>query len=122
MAGLWQLSVQPWFFPMTVGMRWSGRLLNTLPETVASMQSPTDKKLVVTVLDNEGFTKQEVVILNLVCQGLTRKEIAIARCRSFGTISKHIENIALKLNAKSQAEIVAKAIALGIVRIGVQDA
>lgn len=84
------------------------------------MQKPTDKNLVVTLLDSKGFTKQEAVMLCLLCKGLTRKEIARVRCRSFGTISKHIENIAAKLNAKSQAEIVAKAIAMGIVSIALQ--
>lgn len=77
-------------------------------------------KLVVDVVDSQGFTKQEVAMLRLLCMGITRKEMARQKSRSIGTVSKHVENIAGKLNAHSAAEIVAKAIAKGIVTISLQ--
>lgn len=88
------------------------------------MQSSTkpDLKPIITVqvLAAQNLTKQELAVLALLCQGLTRKEIARRRHRSVGGVSHHIENIALKLEAHSQAEIVAKAVARGIVSLSLQ--
>ena len=76
--------------------------------------------LVVEVVDGNGFTKKEMDILRLICCGLTRKEMAVKKSRSFSTVSKHVERIAQKLDAHSSAEIVAKAIAAGIVSVSMR--
>lgn len=59
-------------------------------------------------------------MLALLCQGMTRKAIAKSRHRSLGTVGKQVENLARKLEAHSTAEIVAKAVARGIVSISLQ--
>lgn len=79
-----------------------------------------ESSLTVIVLDAQGLTERETAVLELLCQGYTRKEIARCRHRSFGTVSEHVQNIAQKLEAHSTAEIVAKAVARGIVRISLQ--
>lgn len=74
-------------------------------------------KLHATITDNGPLTPQETKVLKLLCTGLLRKQIAYQLHRSYGSVSKQIESIALKLNAHSAAEIVAKAVASGLVQI-----
>jgi DNA-binding CsgD family transcriptional regulator len=86
-----------------------------------AMPSNSDRMtLTILVLDTQNLTLMETTVLQLLCRGLTRKEIARQRHRSVGTVSHHVENIAKKLQANSTAEIVAKAVARGIVSIGLQ--
>ena len=74
------------------------------------------------MLTADSFTAQEIVVLKLLCQGMTRKEIARVRHRSYGTVSRQVSDIAAKLGAHSHAEIVAKAVARGVVSIGLRVA
>lgn len=74
-------------------------------------------KLQATITNNGPLTQQETRVLQLLCTGLLRKQIAYQLHRSYGSVSKQIESIALKLNAHSAAEIVAKAVASGLVQI-----
>lgn len=71
----------------------------------------------VELISHDGLSKAEGRILSILCTGKMRQEIADELCRSYGTVSKHIETIAEKLDAHSAAEIVAKAVAKGLVKI-----
>lgn len=74
-------------------------------------------KLSVHLLSPGHLTDKESSVLFWLCHGLSRKEIAQKMTRSLGTISKHVEHIAEKLDAHSHAEIVAKAVAAKLVNI-----
>lgn len=76
--------------------------------------------LTVIVLAPGGLSPRELAVLQDLCQGYTRKEIARRQFRSIGAVSKRVEGIAHKLNAHSAAEIVAKAVAKGIVDISLK--
>lgn len=83
---------------------------------------PSQSQITVQILSPDSFTAQEVVVLKLLCQGMTRKEIARVRHRSYGTVSRQVSDIADKLGAHSHAEIVAQAVARGVVSIGMRVA
>jgi len=68
-------------------------------------------KLHATLTDHPSLTPREQAVLRLLCEGLMRKQIARILHRSYGSVSKHIEAIAEKLDAHSTAEIIAKAVA-----------
>lgn len=76
--------------------------------------------LVVELLDKKSLTMKEAEVLKLICRGFTRPEMAAITFRCVGTVSRHVEKIAIKLDAHSAAEIVAKAIAMGIVSISLK--
>jgi DNA-binding CsgD family transcriptional regulator len=69
------------------------------------------------VVNRGPLTAQEAVVLKHLCEGYMRKEIASRVFRSYGCVSKQIESIAEKLGAHSAAEIVAVAVAEGLVEI-----
>jgi len=71
----------------------------------------------VELLSRDVLSKAEGRVLSVLCTGKMRQEIANDLCRSYGTVSKHIETISEKLDAHSAAEIVAKAVAKGLVKI-----
>ena len=77
-------------------------------------------KLHAEITDRGPLTNQELKVLKLLCEGRLRKEIAALVFRSYGCVSKQIESIAQKLNAHSAAEIVATAVAKGLVKISLQ--
>jgi DNA-binding CsgD family transcriptional regulator len=70
-----------------------------------------------TIIERGPLTAQEAVVLRHLCEGRMRKEIAARVFRSYGCVSKQIDSIAEKLNAHSAAEIVAVAVAKGMVNI-----
>lgn len=69
------------------------------------------------ILKTGCLTNREAVVLKYLCEGYMRKEIAVKVFRSYGCISKQVESIAEKLDAHSSTEIVAVAIAEGLVEI-----
>lgn len=69
------------------------------------------------VIDKGPFTDKEAEVLRYMCEGLFSTEIAVRLFRSPRTISKHIENIAYKLNARGSSEIVLIAREMGLVEI-----
>ncbi|WP_432745828.1 LuxR C-terminal-related transcriptional regulator [Methylobacter sp. G7] len=69
------------------------------------------------IIDKGPFTEKEAEVLRYMCEGLYSTEIALRLFRSPRTISKHIENIAIKLNARGSSEIVVIAINLGFIEI-----
>lgn len=71
----------------------------------------------VEVLDHGPLTKTETVVLRLLCMGLVKKKIADYLCRAYKTIDTHDENIKRKLEAHSSGEVVARAVAEGMVKI-----
>lgn len=77
-------------------------------------------KLHATILNAGQLTQQEANVLRFLCMGLMRKEISRAVHRSYGCVSKQVESIAKKLDAHSAAEIVAKAVANGMVDISIK--
>lgn len=74
-------------------------------------------KLHATLASRGPLTKRECDVLLLLCQGHLRKQIAASLHRSYGCVSKQIEAIAQKLDAHSAAEIVARAVANGLINI-----
>lgn len=74
------------------------------------------KKLRARVVRLGPLTKTESRVLKYLCEGYTRNEIAVHKLiRSPSTVNRHVESIALKLEARCHAEIVSTAIAAGMV-------
>lgn len=69
------------------------------------------------IIDRGPFTAKEAEVLRYMCEGLYTTEIALRLFRSPRTISKHIENIAHKLDAHGSSEIVLIAREMGWVEI-----
>jgi DNA-binding NarL/FixJ family response regulator len=65
--------------------------------------------------DDNTLTKREVEILNLIIQGHTNKEISQKINRTERTIEYHRNRLMHKMGSKTAAELVKKAITLGIV-------
>jgi two-component system secretion response regulator SsrB len=64
---------------------------------------------------DEPLTKRETEILHLVVSGKTNKEIAQMLCRTERTIEYHRNSLMRKLDVHNAAELVRRAIAVGIV-------
>jgi len=77
-------------------------------------------KLQANIIKQGPLSRREATVLKLLCTGLLRQQIADTLHRSYSSISKHIESIAVKLDAHSAAEIVSKAVALGLVDISIK--
>ncbi|MCX4187191.1 LuxR C-terminal-related transcriptional regulator [Methylophaga sp. OBS4] len=76
-----------------------------------------EKKLRAIIIERGPLTRQEANTLRYLAEGYTRSEIAsIKLFRSPSTINRHVESIALKLDAHCTAEIVSTAVALEMVR------
>ncbi len=78
----------------------------------------TDKLLENTLVNNIGtsepLTKREAQILQSILAGKTNKQIARMLSRSHRTIEYHRNRLMRKLNAHNAAELVKRAIAMGI--------
>jgi len=87
--------------------------------TYGLKRSKTDKLLENTLVNNIGIseilTKREIQILQLILAGKTNKQIARALSRSRRTIEYHRNRLMHKLNVHNAAELVKRAIAIGIV-------
>ncbi len=68
-------------------------------------------------LDENHLTRREVEIISLIAEGFSSKEIAKRLSISMKTVETHRTRIIKKLNVKNVAELVKKAISLGIIRI-----
>ena len=75
------------------------------------------KSLHAIILKRGPLTAKETTVLAYLCEGYQRKEIALRTFRSPSTVAKHVETIAQKFEAHCTAEIVAKAVANGMVEI-----
>lgn len=75
------------------------------------------KTIHATVKETGPLTPAETKVLKYLCEGYMRKEISRRVFRSYGCVSKQVESISEKLDAHSAAEIVAKAVAQGLVEI-----
>lgn len=64
-----------------------------------------------------SFTERQVEVLQHVCAGCTSKEIARELGVSVRTVKDHLTAIFLRLGVSSRAEAVARAAALGLVRL-----
>ena len=71
--------------------------------------------LVNNTIISERLTKREAEILQLVVSGKTNKEIARMVCRTQRTIEYHRNRLMRKLDAHNAAELVKRAIAIGVV-------
>ena len=78
----------------------------------------TDQYLENTLINNIGIdkplTKRETQILRSILDGKTNKQIALMLSRSCRTIEYHRNRLMRKLNARNTAELVKRAVALGI--------
>ena len=74
------------------------------------------KKLRAHIVRPGPLTKTETKVLRYLCEGYTRNEIAMRKLiRSTSTVNRHVESIALKIEAHCHAEIISTAIAAGMV-------
>ena len=78
----------------------------------------TDQYLESTLVNNIGIikplTKRETQILRSILDGKTNKQIALMLSRSCRTIEYHRSRLMRKLNAHNTAELVKRAVAMGI--------
>lgn len=74
-------------------------------------------ELHVEILDKRDLTKTELKILKFICMGWLKPKIAAWLHRSYKTIDGHDENIRQKLHAHSNNEVIAIAVADGMVKI-----
>ncbi len=65
--------------------------------------------------DDSNLTRRETEILGLIIEGNTNKEISQKINRTERTIEYHRNRLMHKLNAKTAADLVKRAITLGIV-------
>lgn len=75
-----------------------------------------DKLLENTLVDNiaEPLTNCEAEILRLIASGKTNKEIARTLCRAQRTVEYHRNRLMHKLNAHNIADLIKRAIAMGV--------
>jgi len=73
--------------------------------------------LSIELLDQKNLTKTEIKVLLLKCKGLIKKQIADRLGCAYKTIDTHDANIKRKLNAHTSTEVVALAVAEGLVKI-----
>ena len=83
-----------------------------------SIKQPEMDKLLEHTLANisiaEPLTKREAEILRLIVSGKTNKEISRTFCRAERTIEYHRNRLMRKLSAHNAADLVKRAIAMGI--------
>ena len=65
-----------------------------------------------------SFTERQIAVLQHVCSGLSSKEIARELGVSARTVKDHLTVVYLRLGACNRAEAVARASAMGLVRVG----
>ncbi len=86
--------------------------------TVGIKRPQTDKLLENTLVNNIGtsepLTKREAQILQSILAGKTNKQIARMLSLSHRTIEYHRSRLMRKLNAHNAAELVKRAVAMGI--------
>ena len=84
------------------------------------IEQPEADKLLEKTLNNnaeiaESLTGRETQILQMVVSGRTNKEIAIKICRTERTVEYHRNRLMRKLGAHNAADLVSRAITMGIV-------
>lgn len=67
------------------------------------------------VNSKDELSAKELEVLRAICQGETTKEIAERTKKSVNTIETHRKNIFAKLDVKNTAQLIMKAIQLGII-------
>ncbi len=72
------------------------------------------EKTLVSIEISEPLTRRELEILKLIVSGRTNKEIARTLCRAQRTIEYHRNRLMHKLDAHNAADLVKRAIAMGI--------
>ena len=85
------------------------------PFTPEKFQEKLEDTLVNNTIISERLTKREAEILQLVVSGKTNKEIARMVCRTQRTIEYHRNRLMRKLDAHNAADLVKRAIAMGVV-------
>ena len=68
--------------------------------------------------DDPGLTVREREIIRLVAGGMSAKQIALQVGIAPRTVERHIENCRYKLRARNRSHLIAKAIALGELKVG----
>ena len=67
------------------------------------------------------LTPRELQIVRLIADGLTGKEVGASLGIGESTVETHVEHIRTKLEARSRPHLVAKAIAAGLIPVGVEQ-
>jgi DNA-binding CsgD family transcriptional regulator len=67
------------------------------------------------MISRQGLSALQTQIVQLLADGLTTKEISLAVARSAPTIESHIRLLYARLDARSRAQLVARAIAAEII-------
>jgi len=79
------------------------------------------KRLTAKIIQNGPLTDKEACVLRYLSMGYYRPEIALHLHRTLSTVSKHVENIAIKLDAHGSTEIVLVAEKMGLVEITITE-
>ncbi len=86
--------------------------------TTSVKQPEMDELLENTLINNieigEPLTRREAEILHLIVSGKTNKEIARMICRTERTVEYHRNRLMHKVGANNAADLVYRAIAMGI--------
>jgi len=90
------------------------QMKNQLNSTLAEIEKSESLEI---PKDAPEITPREFQILELLAQGHPNKELAYQLDISPKTVQFHIKNLFTKLEAGSRTEVVAKAIALGILKV-----
>ena len=96
-----------------------GRLNASQAAAISVKQPEMDELLENTLINNieigEPLTRREGEILHLIVSGKTNKEIARMICRTERTVEYHRNRLMRKVGANNAADLVNRAIAMGIV-------
>jgi two-component system, NarL family, response regulator DegU len=102
----------------------TAEMVSTVTSVVQGRGQPSNgalKSLIQTsrkVTTNHGLTRREVEVLQVLANGSSTTDLAKKLYISAKTAKNHLAHIYSKLGATSRTEAVAKAVRLGIVRIG----
>jgi DNA-binding NarL/FixJ family response regulator len=66
-----------------------------------------------------SFTDRETSIICLIAAGLTNVQVALRLCISHHTVAQHVAEMLRRSSARNRCELVARAYAVGTLRIGV---
>ena len=95
-----------------------GRANNSQVATTIVKRPEMDELLENTLINNieigEPLTRREAEILHLIVSGKTNKEIGRKLCRTERTVEFHRNRLMCKVGAHNAAELVNRAIAMGI--------
>ncbi len=102
-------------FSAEIRRRHLGASVGPVADSQLKDDSALEATLVHDMLITEPLTRREMQIIKSIVAGQTNKQMARTLCRSQRTIEYHRNRLMRKFNAHNSAELVRRAIAMGIV-------